>query len=381
MERRRFIGTGLALGAAGTGLLTGTACGTLAGAGAAPAAPPPQAAPAPGTVRLGSNENPLGLAPAARRAILEGLGDANRYPREARTALIAALAARHQVAPEQIQLGTGSTEILQMAVQATHPAATIVIAEPTFEDVARYAAASGRRVSAVPLRADWAHDVAAMRAAAGDGPALVFLCNPNNPTGTITPCDETDAWIAEAPPGVTFLVDEAYFEFVDDARYRAATGWIARKSNVVVSRTFSKIHGMAGLRLGYAVAQADTIRRLGLQACSNNVNQLALVAGLAALGDTAFHERSLAGNRAARRVLTDALDALGIEYLPSHTNFVMHRIGTDVTRYNPAMREAGFIVGRPFPPLTGYSRVSLGRPEEMERFVTALRALRAAGRA
>ncbi len=377
MERRRFIGTGLAVGAAGTGLLAGTACRSGATTSTATVLPAPVTG---GLVRLNSNENPLGLAPAARRAILEGLGEANRYPREARTALIAAVAAKHALAADQVQLGTGSTEILQMAVQATSADATIVIGEPTFEDVARYAAASARRVVTVPLRDDWAHDLARMRSAAGDGPALVFLCNPNNPTGTLTSCDEVDAWIAEAPPGVMFLVDEAYFEFVDDRRYRTMTPWIARKPNVVVSRTFSKIHGMAGLRLGYALAQPDTIRRLGLMACSNNINQLALVAGLAALGDEAFHERSLAGNRAARRVLTDTLDALGVTHLPSHTNFVMHRIRTDVAAYNQAMREAGFLVGRPFPPLLGYSRVSLGRPEEMQRFVAVLRAFREAGR-
>ena len=369
MERRQFLGASLAFGAAGSALLTGCA--------PAPGASRVVPRRADGPVRLNSNENPLGLSPAARQAILEGLGESNRYPRQWRTELIAALAAKHGLTPEHVQLGTGSTEILQMAVQATPTDASIVIAEPTYEDVARYAVGSGRRVAAVPLRGDWAHDVAAMRRAAGSGPALVFLCNPNNPTGSLTPCDEVDAWIAEADPRITFIVDEAYFEFVADAGYRSAAPWIASKPNVVVVRTFSKIYGMAGLRLGYALAQPGTIRQLALLACSNNVNQLALTAGRAALGDSAFHELSVASNRTARAVLTAALDELGLAYLPSQTNFVMHRIQGPVQTYIGRMREAGFLVGRPFPPMLDYSRVSIGVADEMERFAGALRTFRA----
>jgi histidinol-phosphate aminotransferase len=368
MERRRFLGASIALGAAGSALLTGCA----PAAGASRVAPRGEGGP----VRLNSNENPLGLSPAARQAILEGLGESNRYPRQWRTDLIAALAAKHGLTPQHVQLGTGSTEILQMAVQATPEGSVIVIAEPTFEDVAKYAAASGRRLAAIPLRSDWAHDVAAMRRAAGSGPALVFVCNPNNPTGSITPCAEVDAWIADADRRITFIVDEAYFEFVADAGYRSATPWIASRPNVVVVRTFSKIQGMAGLRLGYALAQPATIQQLRLMACGNNANQLALAAGRAALGDTAFHERSVASNRAARTVLTAALDQLGLAHLPSHTNFVMHRIAGPLPAYIERMREAGFLVGRPFPPMTDYSRVSVGLPEEMEQFAVTLRSFR-----
>ncbi|MFI5280787.1 MAG: pyridoxal phosphate-dependent aminotransferase [Gemmatimonadales bacterium] len=373
MERRQFIGTSLALGAAGTGLLSGCAPGATRSAAAAGALRPVRGGP----VRLSANENPLGLSPLARRAIMEDLGEGNRYPRQARLDLLDALAAKHGVPTEQIQLGTGSTEILQMAVQQTPADAAVVIAEPTFEDVARYATASGRRLVAVPLREGGAHDVERMRAAAGTGPALVFVCNPNNPTGTLTPCDEVEAWIAAADERVTFVVDEAYFEFAQDQSYRSAAPLIASRPNLVVARTFSKIHAMAGLRLGYALAQPATIQRLRLFACGNNANELALVAGRASLGDDEFHERTLASNRAARTILVDALDSLGLTYLPSHANFVMHRIRGDLSEYIARMREAGFQVGRPFPPMLDHSRVSLGLPEEMERFVEALRGFRA----
>ncbi len=374
MERRRFLGTSLAFGAAGGGLLTLPGCASGAARPGPTGAVRPLAA---GPVRLNSNENPLGLSPLARRAILEDLGEANRYPRQARLDLIDALAAKHGVTAEQIQLGTGSTEILQMAVQATSPDTTVVIAEPTFEDVAKYATAAGRRLAAVPLRADGAHDLERMRTAAGAGPALVFVCNPNNPTGTVTPCDEVDAWIASSDERTTFIIDEAYFEFAEDPRYRSAVPWIASRANVMVVRTFSKIHAMAGMRLGYALAQPSTILRLRLWSCGNNANELALAAGRASLGDDAFHERTLASNRAARDILVRALDELGLARLPSHTNFIMHRIGGDLTQYIARMREAGFLVGRPFPPMLAYSRVSLGVPEEMGRFVDALRAFRA----
>ncbi len=373
MERRQFIGTSLALGAAGTGLLSGCASGAARPATGAAAVRPLRGGP----VRLSANENPLGLSPLARRAILEDLGEGNRYPRQARLDLLDALAAKHGVTPDQIQLGTGSTEILQMAVQQTPPEAAIVIAEPTFEDVAKYATASGRRLVAVPLRADGAHDLERMRAAAGSGPAMVFVCNPNNPTGTLTPCDEVEAWIAAADERVTFVVDEAYFEFTEDPRYRSAAPLIASRPNLLVARTFSKIHAMAGLRLGYALAQPATIQRLRLFSCGNNANELALVAGRVSLGDAEFHERTLASNRAARTILVGALDSLGLTYLPSHTNFVMHRIRGELTDYIARMREAGFQVGRPFPPMLDHSRVSLGLPSEMEAFVQALRGFRA----
>ena len=372
MERRQFLGTSLALGAA-TGLLDACAPGATRSASAATTVRPVRGGP----VRLSANENPLGLSPLARRAILEDLGEGNRYPRQSRLELLDALSARHGVPTDHLQLGTGSTEILKMTVDATPPDAAVVIAEPTFEDVAHYATSAGRRLVAVPLRPDGAHDLERMRAAAGAGPALVFICNPNNPTGTLTSCDDIEAWIAAAPERVTFLVDEAYFEFPEEPRYRSAAPLIASKPNVVVSRTFSKIHAMAGLRLGYALAQPATIQRLRLFACGQNANELALVAGRVSLGDDDFHVRTLASNRAARTILVSALDELGLAHLPSHTNFVMHQIRGELNDYIARMREAGFQVGRPFPPMLDRSRVSLGLPEEMERFVEALRSFRA----
>lgn len=375
MERRTFLRAGLG-GVAAAGLTAPLASGLLlADRGSTRwriAAEP---------IRLSSNENPLGLSDAAREAVIASLGEANRYPGPYRQAVIDALAAKHEVRPEQIVLGAGSTEILQMAVQARGPNATVIVADPTFEDVPRYAERIGIRVEKVPLRADYSHDLERMRevAARSSGPVLVYICNPNNPTGTVTPSSEIDAWIEEAPESIQFVVDEAYYEYAADPRYRSAQRWVYTKPNVLVVRTFSKIYAMAGMRLGYAVAHSGTAEHLARWAAANNANTLALIAARASLGDREFERKSLEVNRRGREILTKCLDELGLEHLPSHTNFVMHRINGDLPTYNRRMEEHGILVGRPFPPMVTHSRVSVGLPEEMERFAETLRMFRKRG--
>ncbi|MBI4538444.1 MAG: aminotransferase class I/II-fold pyridoxal phosphate-dependent enzyme [Gemmatimonadetes bacterium] len=335
------------------------------------------------TLRLNANENPLGLPPSARQAILDGLVEANRYPFGPRTELTEEIARMHGVTPENIVLGNGSTEVLQMAVQALGGAsARVLVAEPTFEDVPQYAAAlPGLHVEKVPLRPDWAHDVARLRELSRGRrvPVLVYICNPNNPTATLTPSGEIDAWVAEAPEHVYFLVDEAYFHYVQDPSYWTALRHIQERPNVVVTRTFSKIYGMAGMRLGYAVARHETAERMRAFASDNNANHLVLVAARACLHDTGFMKESLELNNRARQVLYQCLDDLGLEYLPSHANFAMYRINGDLLEFIERMRERDVLVGRPFPPMLGYNRISIGLPEEMERFAQHLREFRRAG--
>jgi histidinol-phosphate aminotransferase len=333
-------------------------------------------------LRLNFNENPLGLAPQARQAVIDVLGEACRYPDEMYGELVARLAAKHGVAEESVVLGNGSTEVLQMAVQAwAGPGAKLVLAEPTFEAVLRYQRPLGYRVEKVPLDAHLAHDVGAMRRAAENGgrATVVYLCNPNNPTATLTSSAVIGRWIGEAPETTLFLVDEAYVEYVRAPGYQTAIPWIAERPNVVVSRTFSKIYGMAGLRLGYGLAHPDTARRLGLYRASDNGNAAALAAGLASLEDDGLVSRSRASNESAKRIVLSCLDELDLSYLPSHANFLMHRIEGDGEVYRRRMREAGVLVGRPFPPLVGYSRLSLGLPSEMERFAAVLREFREKG--
>lgn len=333
-------------------------------------------------IRLSSNENPLGMPDSARRAVLEAMEIGNRYPRGEED-LIAAIARLHDVAPANIFLGNGSTEILQMAVQSVAAKqGRIIAADPTFEHVENYARPFGVRLEKIALRAgDAAHDLERMHATARDaeGPVLVFLCNPNNPTGTLTSCDDIETWLREAPPNVLFLVDEAYFDFVDDDSYRTFIPLATRQPGVLVSRTFSKIYGLAGLRVGYGIAHETTARHLASYISDSNINQLGIAAARGCIDDRTFTERSLSVNREGRAILTSTLDELGIEYLPGHTNFLMHRITGDLMQYNQRMLEGGVVVGRAFPPMLGWSRVSIGTAPEMELHAQRLREFRQKG--
>ncbi len=367
MERRAFFQTGVAASLLGVG---GSA--TLpAWLSASPRRLPD------GSVRLNANENPLGISPAARKAIIDGIDMGNRYPFASTKLVIEALAKKHGVKPGNIQIGAGSTEVLQMFVQLL--GGRIVAADPTFEDVPDYARPFSIPLERVPLLPDYSHDIDRMRERVQRirGTAVAYICNPNNPTGTITACGQIDEWIESAPDNVYFLIDEAYYEFAENANgYWSALKWVKTNPNVVVVRTFSKIFGMAGLRLGYGIAHEDTIKRIGAIASGNSVNHLASVAGLASLHDDQMIPRSFSTNERARRILESALDELGIERLPSHTNFLMHRITGDLVDYQTRMRERGWLVGRAFPPMMSYNRVSIGLPEDMEGFSDTLRDFR-----
>jgi histidinol-phosphate aminotransferase len=336
-----------------------------------------------GSIRLSSNENALGMAPASREAIIQGIAEANRYPGVSRRELTEALASKHGVSADAIVLGNGSTEILQMGVQAfMDPELRLVSPVPTFEDVFEYSDPHPWvDVRAVPLLPDFSHDLTRMaeEASGAPGRVLVYVCNPNNPTGSLTPVKAVESWIDAAGENVFFLVDEAYFEFVDSGEYYSLDGIARDNPNVVVARTFSKVYGMAGMRLGYAVTHPETARRLRAFAAGPNTNHLALVAGLAALRDPDWVGKSVGANLESRRMAYQVLDELGLEYIPSHTNFVMHRISGDLREYIGRMADAGIRVGRPFPPMLEYNRCSFGLPSEMERFAETLRDFRRRG--
>jgi len=270
-----------------------------------------------------------------------------------------------------------------MGVQARlDPQLRLVAPAPTFEDVFEYSEPHPWiDLKPIPLLPDYAHDLTAMEEATkgAPGPVLVYICNPNNPTGSLTSVDDVETWIGRAPENVHFLVDEAYFEFVDSEVYRSLDTLALENPNVVVARTFSKVYGMAGIRLGYGIAHPETARTLQSFAAGTNCNHLALVAGLAALGDGEWVDKSVAANLQSRQIAYAVLDELGLEYLPSHTNFVMHRISGDLRQYINRMGEAGIRVGRPFPPMLDFNRCSFGLPEEMERHAEALREFRRRG--
>lgn len=368
MERRNFVRSGIAWMAAPAALPLGHERPSfLADRFVAPE----------GETRLSSNENPLGISEAARRAAIGALDTlANRYPQaDTHLPLRELLAEQHGVDADNIVLGAGSTELMQISIQSPQaPGYKVVAADPTFDAIHYYSAPSNVEVLTAGLTEDHQHDLQAMEELAREvrGPVLLYLCNPNNPTGTVTSCDDVAALIDRLPDNVHVLVDEAYFEFVEDPDYCTFERWPLDNPNVVVIRTFSKVHGMAGMRLGYAIAHEEATGRLSDFASRNNANQIVIAAAAASLGDEDFLRRSIESNRRGKAILYEALDRLGLEYIPSHTNFSMHRIKGELETHQTRMQEAGFLVGRAFPPMTDFNRVSVGTPEEMERFAQTL---------
>ena len=325
------------------------------------------------SVRLSSNENPYGPSPAAVQAIRDALPLANRYPFEAEAALIADIARHHGVSSDQVLLGAGSGEILRMAaaafVDARRP---LVQAEPTFESISRHAATAGGAVRRIPLNARYEHDLPKMLEAAR-GAGLVYLCNPNNPTATITPIRSLREFLAAVSRETFVLMDEAYHHYAMSSDYASVIDFIARFPNLIVMRTFSKIFGMAGMRCGYSVAQEATIRRMRDYQTPNNVNVLALAGARASLADQRHVGEQRALNAQTRSWLRNEMR--GTPMLSSETNFVMIDIGRDVVPVIRGLRDRGVFVGRAFPALPHHLRVTIGKPEEMRRFVEAFRAV------
>jgi histidinol-phosphate aminotransferase len=327
-----------------------------------------------GPIRLNANENPYGPPESARRAIAASAADGHRYPDDLAAQVRRALGARHGVAPEQIALGCGSSQILQMADTAyLEPNRTVVAAEPTFEAVLGYADVLRSRAVKVPQTSDFRHDLPKMAAACDAMTGVVYVCNPNNPTGTIVAGDELAELASRVPRSTMILVDEAYADFVEAPAYRSALEILPRAPNVIVARTFSKIFGLAGMRLGYAVASPEVIRTLDRRASWDNVNAAVLSAALACLADSGLVARRRKELNDTRRWLCAELDRDGRRYIPSHANFVMIDVHGDVEPVIRAFRERRILVGRKFPSMARWLRISVGTPEETRAFVDGLR--------
>jgi histidinol-phosphate aminotransferase len=324
-----------------------------------------------GLVRLSSNENPYGPSPAAQQAMRDAFKLAWRYPDEAAEELIADLAKLHGIAIEWFAVGDGSSELLKLAASAfTDSQRKLVMADPTFEALGTYARVRGADVVKLPLTATFAHDLGAMKAAGG---GLVYVCNPNNPTGSITPKEAIRSFIADVPPSTMIVVDEAYFHYVTTDDYESVIPLIATHPNLIVLRTFSKIYGMAGLRLGYAIAQPAVIEKMVTQGAWDSVNIMALAAARASVADAQHVVSGRVRNRGTRAQLESDLRTLGFQTIPSQANFVMIDTGRDVRPMISALRQRGVQVGRLFPALPHHLRVTIGKPDEMRAFVAAFR--------
>lgn len=325
-----------------------------------------------GVIRLSSNENPYGPSPAALRALTEAFGLAWRYPDEYADALVDELAAHHSVTRENILLGNGSGEILKLAAAAlTGPGKRIVLADPTFEAIMHHARTGGAEVAQVPLTADYRHDLPKMLAVTQAG--LFYICNPNNPTASLTPKGEVRAFLSRVPRDVPVLVDEAYYHYVESSDYESVVPLVKDYPNLIAARTFSKIYGMAGLRCGYCVASPALIARLRRHQTWDSVNIMALAAARASLKDAAQLEQGRQLNREVKTYLYSELDKMNYRYIPSAANFLMIDVRREVKPVIEMMRQRGVEVGRLFPSMPRHMRLTIGTEADMQAFVAAFR--------
>lgn len=323
-------------------------------------------------IKLASNENPLGMSAAAKQAALEALDEVARYPDGNGFELKAALAHRHGVDMARIVLGNGSNDVLEMAARAfLSRTAAAIYAQHAFAVYPLATLAVGAAGIEVPAR-DFGHDLEAMRAALTPATRLVFIANPNNPTGTFVSGPRLESFLGAMPPDVLVVLDEAYNEYLPpEARYDSIA-WLARYPNLIVTRTFSKAFGLAGLRVGYALAHPEVADLMNRVRQPFNVNNVALAAAQAALGDEDFVAMSYEHNRRGMQQLIAGFERLGIDYIPSFGNFVTFHAG-QAQRVNLGLLKQGIIVR----PLGNYAmprhlRVTVGLESENQRFLSAL---------
>ena len=331
-------------------------------------------------VRISSNENPLGPGRRVLDAITKKFPEAGRYPFNSSPAdrnLVEKIAALHKCKPENVTLGAGSQEILRSAVRAfTNDVKGLVTAVPTFENPTNFAKRLKHPVKEVKVDSQFRLDVNGMLAAA-PGAGLLFFNNPNNPTATVHGSKTVSDFVAgvrKSSPGTVILIDEAYHEYVTDPSYQTAIPLSLQEPNILVARTFSKAFGMAGMRIGYAIGSADTIKRLAAYKMPYNISVFGVAAALAALDDPAHIEEERKRNSSVRSFTIQALNDLGCLPTASEANFLFVNINRPAQQFREACAKEGVMVGRDFPPFEKtHARISIGTMEEMRRAVTVFR--------
>lgn len=324
-------------------------------------------------IKLASNENPLGPSPLAVEAIKEFLPRINFYPDGNCFYLKRDLAAKLGLAESNIILGNGADELITLVGAAyLNPGDDIIMAHPSFSEYDFSARLMDAEVVKIPLR-DYRHDLSAMAGAISGKTRVVFICNPNNPTGTIVTGDELEAFLKEVPPGILVVLDEAYKEYVTDPAYPDSLKFLRGGYNVLILRTFSKIYGLAGLRIGYGLAGEEVIRDLNTVREPFNVNAVAQVAARAALKDEDHVRRGREANEAGKEYLYREFDRLGLFYVPTESNFIFVKTDRDSRQlfrlllFKGVIVRTGDIFGYP-----QFIRVSIGTGEQNARFIRAL---------
>ncbi|HSF53580.1 MAG TPA: histidinol-phosphate transaminase [Algoriphagus sp.] len=325
-----------------------------------------------GPIRLGSNENPYGPSESMRKAMTAAFDNGCRYPWGYNGSLVKMIAEKEGVPEDHIVLVAGSTEGLKVAGLTFGKGGEIITCAPTFLSMMEYAELWGTEINWVPLNKDLDFDLDEIEKRVSYETGLVFLCNPNNPTGKLLPADRVLDFCESVSKRTVVFSDEAYYDYITEPNYPSMVELVKKGHDVVVSRTLSKVYGLAGIRMGYLVAKPELAKKLKDRVVANT-NIMAIEAGKAALADKDFYKFSLQKNAEAKALIIETLDELKLPHLESHANFVFFQAGRDIGELGKTMAEKGFVIGRPFPPLNDWCRISTGTIEEITLYNQAIK--------
>jgi len=328
----------------------------------------------PAAIRLDSNENPYGPSPAARRAIMASIAESSRYADASVDTLKASIALHEGLTPAHVILGSGSSELLHMTAMLAAdggPGGELIAARPTFEDLSEFAKLVGVKTHWVPVDVDHRHNLVAIQAAINDNTRLVYVCNPNNPTGTVVAHEALEHFIRAVPAHVLVLVDEAYVDFITDPSAGSIASRVDRYDNLIVIRTFSKIHGLAGLRVGYGFASPALAARVRAKQLAFP-NVAGLKGALASLEDRIFLRDTREALLADRMRLEAFIDQRGLSRAQSQGNFVFFDVRQPIQDFRKALAARGIKVGRPFDGYPEWARITVGVRSEVDRLIAAL---------
>jgi histidinol-phosphate aminotransferase len=372
MVKRMSLSRRKLLGRLGAAAIAGTGINALAGSARAAQSMdmPMPAHREGGLILLNRNENAYGPSEQVVLAMQKSLARANRFPRNGPEDLAARIAAFHKLKSEQIVVGCGSTEIFKSAVDAyLAPGKTLILSSPTFDVIGTYASAAGATVASVPLSRFWSNDLDAMLGRVDASTGLIYICNPNNPTAILNSRSELETFIGKLPATVRVIIDEAYHHYAgNSSSYASFIDHPMDDERVIVTRTFSKIHALAGLRVGYAYAAAQTARVLRAHSFQDNISVVAADAAVAALLDTQSVQMNIQRNADDRQEFLNQAYARMMRPLDSHTNFVMFKTVRTADELIDHFKQNNILIGPRYPSMENYIRVSVGLPDEMKEF-------------
>ncbi|MDB4867034.1 MAG: histidinol-phosphate transaminase [Cohnella sp.] len=323
-------------------------------------------------IKLASNENPYGASPKAKEAIAREIENTSIYPDGAAVQLTAALARRYGVKPEQIIFGAGSDEIILMITRAfLSPGDETIMAESTFPQYKHNAQIENAVIIEVPLK-EGTHDLFSMLHKVTDKTKIIWVCNPNNPTGTIVTADELEWFLSKVPASVMVVLDEAYCEYIEDPSFPDGLEVLKKYPNVITLRTFSKIYGLASLRIGYAIGRPELIRSINQVREPFNTSRFGQAAALAALEDQSFIDSCRRANLEGLRTLRAAFDRLGLESFPAYGNFIMVDVRRPAMEVFDELLRKGVIVRAGHRGYPNHIRITVGNPEQNGKVIAAL---------